>query len=308
MNLSNSLNDILLPTDFSDLAGNALKTAIEMCKRHSAKLHLLHVVENTFLVAPSDVNVSSMYVMPEMENVAGRRMQLLKENIKTTHHLEVETHLAAGTPSYVIRDKAEELMAELIIMGTHGTSGFREFFIGSNAYAVIKNTNIPVLTVPGDKPFTAFKKILFPLRISKGIREKYDFILPIIEKNNASLIVAGLSKTGEVFNKNFIEEEIAELSKLLTENGTTFKTGFHECKNIAGKVLELAAEEGVDLIVINATLDYKWRQFFIGPYAQQIVHHSKTAVLSIRTPNAASALENAVKEEMEQMQNFKLAF
>ena len=70
------------------------------------------------------------------------------------------------------------------------------------------------------------------------------------------------------------------------------------CKNYAKKVLELAKKEKVDLIVINASLDYKWRQFFVGPYAQQVVNHAQVPVLSIRSVNAASAFEDAVQEEI----------
>jgi len=61
------------------------------------------------------------------------------------------------------------------------------------------------------------------------------------------------------------------------------------------------------LIVINASLDYKWRQFFIGPYTQQVINHAKVPVLSIRTSNAASAFADAVKEEIVNLQQMKVA-
>ena len=55
-----SIKKILLPTDFSDLAGNALYTAIAVSKRHNAELHILHVVENRLLVAPPDAALATI--------------------------------------------------------------------------------------------------------------------------------------------------------------------------------------------------------------------------------------------------------
>ncbi|CAN5604267.1 universal stress protein [soil metagenome] len=293
-----TLDNILFPTDFSDLAENALNTAIAMCKRHNAMLHLLHVVENQFLVAPSDVSISAVYVIPELEQSAEENMTALRDRIKMNHTItKLETYIEYGTAANAIRKKALEFNCDLIVMGTHGASGFREFFIGSNAYSLIKITTVPVLTVPGNKPVPDFKKILFPLRLSKGIREKYDFIAPIIEKNNAELIIAGLSNPGETFDKSFVEDEIKEVARALANNNTTYLVKYYECKNIARKVLELSEEADADLVVINASLDHNWSQFFIGPYAQQIVHHANVPVLSIRLTDHSSVIEDKGKDD-----------
>lgn len=285
MNLSNSITHILLPTDFSALAGNAMITAIEMCKRHDAVLHVMHVVENRILVAPPEANAPVIYVIPEMEAEGRNQLKLLVQKITKKHKIKVEMHLSFGNPADVIRDKAIDLQCQLIILGTHGASGFRELFIGNTAYSLIKNTTIPVLTIPGRKKVKTFEKILFPIRAASGILEKYDFIEPVIEKNNSELIILGLSLNSELFNMEDRRKELLQLGQSLGMKSTKFKSEFHVCKNYAKKVLELSKKEKVDLIVINATLDYNWNQFFVGPYAQQIVNHAKVAVLSIRTPN-----------------------
>ncbi len=304
MNHPTTLNNIMFPTDFSDLAENALNTAIAMCERHNATLHLLHVVESQFLVAPSDVSISAVYIIPELEKAAIDNMDALHNRIKASHAISnIETHIEFGTAANAIRNKAMELNCDLVVMGTHGASGFREFFIGSNAYSLIKITTVPVLTVPGNKPVPEFKTILFPLRLSKGIREKYDFIAPIIEKNNAKLVIAGLSNPGETFNQSFVAAEIKEIARALADSNTAYMVKYYECKNIAHKVLELSGEISADLVVINASLDYKWSQFFIGPYAQQVVHHANVPVLSLRTPGETSDSDHLGNEESSQLQH-----
>ncbi len=308
MNSNTNIQNILLPTDFSELSTNALGTAIAMCKRHQATLHLLHVVENRFLIVPREAYNAAIYLIPELEKSAAERLGDLAERVKTKHLIKIQTHLEFNNPADAIREKGIELGCDLIVMGTHGASGFREFFIGSNAYAVIKNTTIPILTIPGKKKIKEFKKILFPIRANGGILDKYEFIEPIIEKNNAELIVLGLSLSSEMFNPNEKKAEIIELGRRLGIHETKFKSEFFVCKNYAKKVLEIGRKEKADLVVINASLDYNWRQFFVGPYAQQVVNHSKIPVLTIRNKKAESELEEAVKEETINMAPMKFAF
>jgi len=220
--------------------------------------------------------------------------------------IEFKTILEFGYPADIIRDKAIELSIDLIVMGTHGASGAREFFLGSNAYNVIKNTNIPVLTIPGKKKVKEFKKILFPIRAANGILEKYNFIAPLIEKNQAELVILGLSLESEIFNMEDRRNEIFELGRRLGLNDTSFRSQFFICKNYAKKVLEIARKEKADLIAINASLDYNWRQFFVGPYTQQVVNHSKIPVLSYRSPGTTDTIAEVVKEEFSHYPKLKL--
>ncbi|HSC39458.1 MAG TPA: universal stress protein, partial [Chitinophagaceae bacterium] len=82
MNLPARINNILFPTDFSTLSQNALNTAIAMCKRHNARLHLLHVVEPRFVPAPPDALTTAVYIMPGAEGIALDNMTKLSDMVK----------------------------------------------------------------------------------------------------------------------------------------------------------------------------------------------------------------------------------
>lgn len=307
MAIDTPIKNILFPTDFSKLSGNALITAIAMCNRHNATLHLLHVVDNRYFIVPHEAHNAALYLMPDLEKSGIAALEELSNKIKAKHDINLKTHLESGSPAIAIGNKAIELDCELIVMGTHGASGLREFFIGSNAYAVIKNTPVPVLTVPGKKGVKGFKKILFPIRAVKNIKDKYDFITSIIEKNASELVVIGLALPGEENNLS-IDYEMKELQNSLQAHNTKFKADFFVCKNYAKKVLEVAKKEKVNLIVINASLDYEWRQFFVGPYTQQIVNHATVPVLSVRTLESPSEFETSIREEIENIRHMKLSF
>lgn len=305
--MTTTLKNIVLSTDFSKLADNALSTAVAMCRRQGAKLHVIHVVENRFIMAPTEMYAAAIYVVPELESIAKQKLESLEKSIKAKAIIDLQTHLVFANAADGIRDKAIEIGADLIVMGTHGASGFRNMFLGSTAYNVIKNTTIPVLTVPGNKKITEFNKILFPLRTHKGIADKYEFIAPVIEKNSAELLILGLSKPGESDDMGNVEDEIRIIAKALRSSSINYRSDYKLSRNFAKEVIQTAKKEKVDLIVINASLDYSWRQFFVGPYTQQVLNQSPIPVLSFRTPAAADVLLQEIKNDFSHNPQLKLA-
>ena len=68
-------------------------------------------------------------------------------------------------------------------------------------------------------------------------------------------------------------------------------------------MLEVCDAINADLIVINATLDYKWTQFFVGPYTQQVVNHAKVPVLSFTNAVNVTAEVEKIKINMQELLN-----
>lgn len=289
MNPITTISHILFPTDFSPVSENALVTALAMCKRHGAKLHLLHVVEIQYAAPPAEAMATAAFIVPGLENAALEKLSGLAGSIRDNTSVEVEIHLAKGYPALVIPERAGYLNCDLIVMGTHGAAGIKEFLIGSTAYAVIKKTTIPALTIPGTAAFPSFAKILFPVRAIGGVMDKYHYIEPVIEKNKAHLVMVALSLPEELIDRQDLNYNMQRIAASLQRRGVTFKAAWYQCDSYSKKVLELADKTKADLIVINAELDYKWTEFFVGPYAQQVVNHAKIPVLSIRTPNTITA-------------------
>lgn len=260
-----------------------------MSKLHEADLHLLYVMEISFTIAPMESHTMPVHVLPTLEKSAFNKLNNMVYEINASEPaIKVKAHIMNGTAAPCITEKAFKLNCDLIVMGSYGTSGITEFLMGSTVYSVIKSTLIPVLTVPGTKEVMSFKQILFPVRATQGVMNKYDFLEPIIEKNKARLLIAALSLPGEIVNRNSLDDDISKLVATLKTSGTDFKSYFYVCANYAKKLFELSEQTKADLIVINATLDYEWKDFFIGPYTQQVVNHSTIPVLSIRTTAPSS--------------------
>jgi hypothetical protein len=93
-----------------------------------------------------------------------------------------ESFAQEGIPGQIIVKTAWKIKIDLVIMGTQGVSGFRDFFIGSTSYYVIKRASCPVLCIPEGKKWFEFNKILFPVRPSLFSFKLYKVVDDIISK------------------------------------------------------------------------------------------------------------------------------
>ncbi len=292
------IKKVLVPVDLSPVSLNALDTAIAICKRQLATLTLIHIVENTYVLYPPEAGGAAGAVLPELVKSANESINNLAKALRTKHDLVINHIVQSGNPADEICRWALHKEFDLIVMGTHGTSGLREFFLGSNAYRVVKNSPCPVMTIPGTKQWIDFKKILFPVRMIPHALDKYDTVRPIIRKNGSTLRIAGIVKKNDSTGVIEMKALVDTVQKKVTEDNVVWGSELHYCENVARQVLEISDHEKPDLIVITATLDTSIKDFFLGPYTQDIVNHSKFPVLSIRpklTDASMKSLESLVE-------------
>ena len=276
------IQNVLVPVDFSPVAINALHSAIAICKRQLATLTLIHVVENTYVLFPPEAGGAAGVILPELIVNANENMNELTKSLRIKHDIVVKHVVQTGNPADEICRWALHKETDLIVMGTHGASGLREFFLGSNAYRVVKNSPCPVMTIPGTNQWVDFKEILFPIRMVPHALEKYDMVRPIIRKNGSALLIAGIVKKND--STGFVEMKalVDSVKEKFIEDDVICSSEVMYCEDVAKQVLEISKRENPDLIVITATLDKSLKDFFMGPYTQDIVNHAQYPVLSIR--------------------------
>lgn len=135
------INTILHPTDFSDAAMQSLHLARSLARDHGAKIVLLGVV------VPA-MPVSEVYVpVGEMAGSVEEMRRQLAKLASTITDVTVESHALQGIPGHAIVAVADELQADLIVMGTHGRSGLSRLVMGSVAEDVMRHATCPVLTM-----------------------------------------------------------------------------------------------------------------------------------------------------------------
>ena len=292
---NNNITNILVPLDFSESSLNALETAIAIAKQQKAKITLLNVVDSSFMFGFKGVYYISEKTIDSIVDVSARMLNPLLTNLKEEHQLNCTSEIKVGLVPQCIVKTASAIGADIIIMGTHGASGFREFFIGSTSQKVIKIASCPVLTIPPNKKWLNFKTILFPIRPITGGVEKYDFLRKLIGHNYTSIKILLLAPTYNDLEKNRLQKLVKELKTKVAEDGIKISGDMKSGGNLPEAVLNMSKSISADIIVITISADSNFKQFFIGPFEQHIVNHAVVPVLSIRPKLANPDLQVAIQ-------------
>jgi nucleotide-binding universal stress UspA family protein len=163
-------------------------------------------------------------------------------------------------------------------MGTHGVSGFEEFFLGSNAYRVVTSSTIPVLTVQEQADRMGFENLVLPIDSSQHTRDKVSEVVALAEKFGSKVFIAQLVR--EEDDNAIMNLKVKQVEEHLEHKNIAFETTVLHNDNIAKATLDFAKKVEGDLIAIMTDQE-NYTGFFVGEYAQQIVNHSKIPVLSI---------------------------
>lgn len=141
-----SAKKILVPVDFSLGSEQAVAKAAELSRVMNASIELIHVYQlPVFALPDSSVTVSPTYVA-DLTDRAQRALDKHRDTL-VADGVQATTKLMEGIPAQVIVDRAAEIGAEMIVMGTHGHSGFKRFLLGSTAERVVRMATVPVLSV-----------------------------------------------------------------------------------------------------------------------------------------------------------------
>lgn len=140
---------ILVPYDFSEHSKKALETALDLARRFDANLHVLHVVTPPIVAYPTMGTAAAppSSLLMDLRESAERSLSDVVAGIENPPGA-VKAHISAGgATAETIRETAEQLGADLIVMGTHGRTGMARVFLGSVAERTLRLAPCPILMV-----------------------------------------------------------------------------------------------------------------------------------------------------------------
>jgi nucleotide-binding universal stress UspA family protein len=272
------INRIVVPTDFSESAAVAIDHAVDLANRFEADITLIHVLETGAYQGIFSPSKKTEY--SELED-AQKRLQ------EDAHKLEAETGLSVSQE--VVRGRiheeivrvANENDADLIVMGTHGTSGWEEFFVGSNAFKVVTQTDCPILTIQSQATDPECKNIILPLDTTAETRQKVPYAAALAKKLGSTIHMAALISDDTPEVRYDLEKKINQIKEYLEREEISYTVATLVGSNLATMTMNFAESKGGNLIVMMTEQESNLTGFLMGPFAQQIVNHSKIPVLSI---------------------------
>ena len=181
------MKKILVPIDFSKQALRAIKAAAKIARETGSEVYLLHMID-----LPSDENdieahadASSPAKMLFLKKVHEKFRELKRSKLLEgiVIHEEVRFHKTfSGIIGY-----SKELNIDLIVMGSHGSTGMKEIFIGSNTERVVRHSDVPVLVVKEEMETAGFSKFVFASDFSKDVKPAFGRFLAFIKTFDASV-------------------------------------------------------------------------------------------------------------------------
>jgi nucleotide-binding universal stress UspA family protein len=302
------IRNILCPIDFSDYSRRALDHAIAIARWYKSTVTVLHVFSPAPVAAfgPGPVVFEPIVLTPV------DRDQLLADTkafaeTESAPGVVIEAVIREGNMAGEILELATSMKADLLVIGTHGRSGFERFVLGSVTEKVLRKASCPVMTVPRRLPDAVpagpvlYKRILCPvdfsesslhaLKYATSMAQEADGRLTVLhvvgnEFESADDVASLISDAGMTIG-SFVKQREEALRQRLQEVVTTapeFCT--MESLMTHGKpwreVLRIAAEQQSDLIVMGVQGRGAADLWFLGSTTQHVVREASCPVLTLR--------------------------
>lgn len=279
---------ILIPVDFSETSLLAIKHGAFLAKYTKGDVYLLHVINKQYehyavIEQPMHIEDPAIY-----EASASNKLNELADSVRSEYNVSVNTIVSIGNPTKEIINNAKEVKADMIVMGTHGYSPLEELVLGSNTLKVITKSACPVMTMSENANRFGYKNILIPIDTSGHSRQKVVYSIEIAKVFSAHLHVVGLIGKSDVNELPGMEVVMHQIKKLASDKSVNCTTEIlKDIKNRADATIKHAEKVKADLLVIMTDQEAEISGFFLGPYSQQVIHHSKVPVIAI-TPEVNS--------------------
>jgi nucleotide-binding universal stress UspA family protein len=170
------MKKILVPCDFSGPAVEAFQFAIDLASQSGGKVTVLTVIDVPAVVYGASVDTIAYDFNPnlykELEEAAKRNYdKMVKKSAKGFTGLSFA--VIQGPTSSMINDFINKKGIDLVVMGTHGATGLKEFFVGSNTEKIVRFSKVPVFAIRKAIPVSSIKSIVFPTSLQP---DQSDFI------------------------------------------------------------------------------------------------------------------------------------
>ena len=274
------MKTILVPTDFSECANNALRFAAFLAKKTSASINLLHVLEVPSIGAQGSIEFTAddvPYMMGLLKATKTRMKKLL--SYPFMKDINVVENIETGAILDHILKAADKYHADLIVMGTHGTNGLEEVLIGRNAEKVSRDAKIPVFTIKEDIRNPKVDKIVYATDFSEQSKSAF----PQLE-NFANLLGAKIELVKVITRSEF--ESTAKSQRAMKQFRKLFKKSYHQTSvycdhDKQSGIRNFARDVNADIIAFDVHGRDGISYFFSRSLTEDLVNHSSLPVLTL---------------------------
>lgn len=274
------MKNILVPVDFSDHSKYAMEVAASIANKHGAALHVVHMMGLTDAVLTRDESKEVFEAMYHMKLTEKRFNELLDEPYLegVTIHQNVKNY----TNFTEINDVAIECDADLIIMGSHGSTGLKEVFVGSNTEKVVRTATTPVLIIKERMEDFQLKDVVFACDFKEENVDAFQRIRSIIELFGAKMHLVYINLPGERFRSSIeIEDRIYKFfAQAQITDIKPSDVNHYDDYTVEDGIFNFSFSNKADAIAIPTHGRRGLAHFFAGSIGEDVVNHSVLPVLT----------------------------
>lgn len=307
-----SYQQILLARDFSPSSDLALRQAVHFAQHYSAELHILfadvlHADPYSFgaSMEPARSTDELKSRLQEYTRTSFEELGIDTGGLSITYVVERDV-----APGPAILNYADEIAADLIVMGTHGRRGLRRILMGSVAEEVVRLSSCPVFTIqPQATTQFPFRSILLPVDFSEHSRNALEHAKEMAGRFDSRLTLLHIIEdtlppsyhTGNIFSEREVDEHTLkkaekQLTAFFNETGgpDNVRAEFVvEGGHAADRIIHFASTQDTDVIMLSSHGRTGIERFTMGSVAEKVLRNVRCPVFTIKAyPEALSKLRS----------------
>lgn len=275
------MKKILVPTDFSEQAENALKLAAQFARKHEAEVYALHIIE-----LPPDmtnpVGDTRSSDLPEALYFMKLAKKRFTELLSKPYLRDVKVHdtVEFNQPFEGIMETGKKHGCDLIIMGSQGATGLKEMFVGSNTEKVVRSSDIPVLVIKNDHPEFAVNDLVFATNLEPESKNVLRQVTEFSKFLGAKLHLVYINTANDFMSTQDIDDRLIQYMEDLPFEDYQFHV--YNDSSVESGILNFSKKINADLIGIATHGRKGLSHFFNGSISEDLVNHTKTPVVTFR--------------------------
>lgn len=273
------MKKILVPTDFSEQAENALKVAAQLAKKHSCEIYLLHIIE----IPMHKVDALSSYNnLPEaiyFMKLAHKKFEALKAK-DYLKDLVIHEHVDLHEIFKGIFQACKKHDIDLVVMGSSGVSGLREMLIGSNTEKVVRTSETPVLVVKNQHNSFKVKDFVFASDFKDESKTPYKKAIGFAKVLSAKMHLLMVNTPNKFITSAKANKRMdAFVEEFKFSNYTT---NIYNDLSIEKGIMNFSQSIDADLIGMSTHGRQGISHFFNGSISEDLVNHAKRPVITFK--------------------------
>jgi nucleotide-binding universal stress UspA family protein len=276
------MKKIIVPIDFSEHSEYALKTAAKFAKKQDAEILALHMLEMSDIMLSASDGLQNQKAMFFLQLAEKKFTEFIKKDyLKDVKVTPIIKHFKVFSE---VNEVALKHNADIIIMGSHGTSGVKEFFVGSNTERVVRNADIPVLVVKNNVVDVNFDVVVLACNFSEEFIKPYLNTVQMFKNISTKLYLVHVNLPNDRFKSTVeIEKEVVNFfTKAEGHLNNMANVSYVSDYTIEDGILNFSNKVGADLIVVPTHGRKGVSHFIMGSVGEDVVNHSTLPVLTFK--------------------------